>query len=83
MASNLVVASSIPGKGSRTFSDLPLTSDLGGYVKARSATPAENMDLVVIRDGDHAAKKGGLLRRESRKGTIHRLLQLVVTLRLL
>jgi hypothetical protein len=27
---------------------------------------AENMDLVVIHDGTHAAKGGGLLRRETR-----------------
>jgi hypothetical protein len=35
MDSNLVVARSIPGMGSRTFSDLASTSVLGGYIKAR------------------------------------------------
>jgi hypothetical protein len=50
-----VVTSSIPGIGSRTFSDLAMTSDLGVYVKGDEPLLLRYMDLVVIHDGTHAA----------------------------
>jgi hypothetical protein len=38
------------------------------------------MNLVVLHDGTHAAEGGGLLRRETRKGTTHHAHLLIVTL---
>jgi hypothetical protein len=66
-------ASSIPGMGTRTFSGLALNKRSRRLYKGvMSHSLAENMDLVVIHDGTPVAKGGGLLRRETRKGTTHR-----------
>jgi hypothetical protein len=65
--------SSVPGMGSRTFSGLALNKRSRRLHKgAMSHSMAENVDLVVIHDGTHAAKGGGLLRSETHKGTTHR-----------
>jgi hypothetical protein len=54
--------SSTPGMGSRTFSGLALNERSRRLCKgAESHSYAENMDLVVIHDGTHAAKGGDYL----------------------
>jgi hypothetical protein len=49
---------------------------LSGYF---AAIFSENLDLVVMHDGTRAAKGGGILLRETRTGTTHRGILLVVT----
>jgi hypothetical protein len=72
--------SSNPGVGSRTFSGLALNKRSRRLYKgAMSHSLAENMDLVVIHGGTHAAKGEGLLRRETRRRDNSSLHLLVVT----